>query len=178
MSIADIHVRAADFQARIRQRNLREHLVAVFLVPVFGWVGWIAPEPLVKIGAALIIAAIIYVSVRLATTARAASVRDLAHAESWVTFHRAELVRQHKALKDVWRWYISPFAPGMLLFLIGASFTADNPAPFFAKAMVFGLSLIFVGAVFAGVGWLNALAARRVQTAIDALDANVAWRAG
>jgi hypothetical protein len=125
----------------------------------------------VKIGAALIIAAVIYVSVRLATTARAASVRDFAVAESWVAFHRAELVRQHKALRDVWWWYLAPFAPGMILFFAGTSFTPDNPAPLFAKAIVFVFCLAFAAVVFAGVGWLNMIGARRVQAAIDALDA-------
>jgi len=171
MSIADIHVRAARFQDRVRGRNWREQIVAAFLVVIFGWIAWIVPDVLVKAGAVLIIVGVIYVSVRLATFARAGSPRDLALAENWVAFYRGELMRQYTALNSLWRWYLGPLVPGMVLVMAGGALTPDNPAPLFAKAIVLSLGLTFAGAVFWGVNWINKVAARRLKIEIDRLDA-------
>lgn len=171
MSIADIHVRAARFQAGVRQRNWREHIVAAVMVGVFGWIGWMAPDLAVKIGAALIVLGIVYVSVQLATKARAGSAQDLASAKTWAVFYREELMRQYMALRDVWRWYLAPLAPGLLVLMAGASFAPDRSAPLFAKAILFGVCLLIVAVVFWGVAWINLRAARQIKAQIDAIDA-------
>lgn len=171
MSIADIHVRSARFQSRVRNRNWRELIVAAFMVVTFGWIGWIAPDVIVRIGAGLIIAGLIYVSVALNTKARAGSAGDLAAANTWADFYRDELERQYVALRDVWRWYLAPLVPGLVVFLVGASLTPANPTPFFAKAIVLAFSLAFAAAVFAGVFWINQIGARQLKAEIDKLDA-------
>lgn len=171
MSIADIHVRSARFQSRVRNRNWRELIVAGLLVVAFSWIAWITPALFVKLGAALIIAGLIYISVALNTKARAGSAGDLAAANSWADFYRGELARQYTALRDIWRWYLAPLVPGMVVFMAGAAFTPDNPAPFFAKAIIFVLGMGFVALVFWGVYWLNITAARQLKTEIDKLDA-------
>jgi predicted membrane chloride channel (bestrophin family) len=171
MSVADIHVRSARFQAGIRQRNWREHIVAALLVVVFGWIAWITPDLIMKAGAVLSIIGLIYISVLLGTRARAGNARDLAAAKTWVAFYRGELQRQQEALQDIWSWYLAPLVPGMIVIAAGAAFTSDNPAPLFVKITLFVLVLLFCAAVFGFVYWINRRAARQLKSAIDKLDA-------
>ena len=171
MSVADIHLRSARFQAGIRRRNWREHIVAAFLVVAFGWIAWTTPYLVMKAGAVLSVIGIIYISVLLATRARAGDARDLAAAKTWVAFYRGELQRQYEALRDIWKWYLAPLAPGMILIAAGAAFASDNPAPLFAKIVLFVLTLSICAAVFAFVYWINRRAARQLKSAIDTLDA-------
>jgi hypothetical protein len=43
---------------------------------------------------------------------------DLALTAS-LEFHRRELVRQRDLLRSVWRWYIGPIVPGLVVFYAG-----------------------------------------------------------
>jgi hypothetical protein len=172
MSLADIHARAAHFQTRIRTRNLIEYAAAALVVTVFAWIAWEIPQPVVRAGAALIALGAIYVSWRLHAMARAASTEEMnAGAPSWADFHRAELVRQRQALSTVWRWYLAPFIPGVLVFVAGVAFAPEAGAPFWAGAATFAAGAGFVAVLFAAVGWLNARAVRRLDAEIAALDA-------
>ncbi len=170
MSLAEVHTRAAQFQSRIRLRNLTEYAAAAFVIVAFGWIGWIIPDPMVRAGALLVVAGTLYVCWKLYQLARAASGADQAAAYDLRTFHRAELTRQRAALASVWRWYLAPFAPGALVFLAGVSFSPANPAPLAAKATVFVLGLAFVSVIFAAVAWLNARAVKQLDAELAALD--------
>lgn len=171
MSLADIHDRAARFQSRVRTRNTLEYLAAAFVVACFGWTAASVPEPIVQVGAGLIIAGALYVCWQVYKLGRAATQDELhAGAQSWAAFHRAELTRQREALRTVWSWYLAPFIPGMLVFLVGVSFTSANPVPLVAKLVVLVLGAAIVGSVFAAVAWINALAVKKLDAEIAALD--------
>jgi hypothetical protein len=171
MSLADIHVHAQRFQSRIRSRNLIEYAAAAFVIIAFSWMAVIMPEPIVRVGAGLIVLGALYVCWKLHQLGRAATRSELdAGAQSWAAFHRAELLRQREALRTVCSWYLAPFVPGMLVFLAGVSFTAANPAPLPARLGVFLAALAIVAGVFAAIAWLNALAVKRLDAEIAALD--------
>jgi hypothetical protein len=172
MSLADIHTRAARFQSRIRTRNLIEYAAAALVVTVFAWIAWEIPQPVVRAGAALMALGALYVCWRLHAMARAASAEEMnAGAQTWADFHRAELVRQRQALSTVWRWYLAPFIPGVIVFVAGVAFAPELGAPFWAGAATFAAGAGFVAALFAAVSWLNARAVRRLDAEIAALDA-------
>ena len=78
---------------------------------------------------------------------------------------RSELVRQRDALRQVWVWYLLPFAPG--LFLI---YGADFFRPDGNVALSVGL---LAGTLGLGVliGWLNLRAARGMDAEIAKIDA-------
>jgi hypothetical protein len=79
-------------------------------------------------------------------------------------------VRQREALRTVWSWYLAPFVPGMLVFLAGVSFTEANPAPLSVRLGVFLAGLGIMAAVFAAIAWINALAVKKLDAEIAALD--------
>lgn len=170
MSLADIRARATRFQARIRWRNATEYAASIFVIGCFGWFAITIPSPIVQLGAAMIVLGTLYVCWKLYTLARAKTAGETDQAQAWAEFHRSELQRQRTALDTVWRWYLAPLAPGLLVFLAGATFAPDSPAPLPARAILFGLSVCFAGAVFAGVAWLNKQAVKTLDREIAALD--------
>lgn len=171
MTLADVHLHAQRFQARVRRRNMIEYVAAAFVIVFFAGTAVAAPAPVVQLGAALVVAAALYVCWQLYRMGRAASRSELeAGAQSWAAFHRAELVRQREALRTVWRWYLAPFVPGYLVFLAGVSFTEANPAPLAARLGVFVAALALMAGAFAVIAWLNARAAKQLDAQIAALD--------
>ncbi len=171
MTLADVHLHAQRFQSRIRTRNTIEYVAAAFVVTAFSWLALSMPEPIVQVGAGLIVAGALYVCWKLYQLGHAATRSELdAGAQSWATFHRGELTRQREALRTVWSWYLAPFVPGMLVFLAGVSFTEANPAPFPARLGVFLAGLGIMASVYAVIWLLNAVAVKRLDAEIAALD--------
>ena len=170
MSLADIHARAETFQARVRQRNWIEYVAALFVIGCFLWMAVTIPAPMVKAGALLIALGAAYVCWKLYQLGRSASKAEMDAAQSLSDFHRVELVRQRDALRTVWSWYLAPFVPGMVVFLAGVAFTEANPAPFPARLAVFLVGVGLMAAVFAAVGWLNALGVKKLDSENAALD--------
>ena len=168
MSLANIHVRAERFQSRVRLRNWIEYAAAALVVAVFGWTAWVVDVLPVRAGCVLIVLGVLYVVWKLATLARAASKRD--EGLSWAEFHRAELVRQRDALNGIWRWYLGPLVPGLVVFWLGVGAPASIDAPVWSRLAISLLGLGLGAAVFFGVAALNKAAARKLQAELDALD--------
>lgn len=169
MSPEELRKRAGAFQSRIRVRNITEYAASAFVVLAFGGVALAVPSIIVKVGAGLIILGTLYVVWQLHAMARAAGKAEVDAAQSLSRFHLGELKRQRAALATVWRWYLLPFVPGMLVFLGGVSFTPENPAPLAAKLAVFAMGAAIVGGLFAAIAWLNGRAVRALDAEIDAV---------
>ncbi len=147
-------------QRTVGRRNRRETIAAALVVVVFLAYAWIFPHWLTKLGALLTVAG---TGVLLWQLRRRASAREQpeALAAKLLQFHRGELARQRDALRSVWRWYVAPLMPGLLLFLCGRQIENGHwqASPF-----------VIVAAVMAGVVWINRRAAHRLQREIDTLD--------
>ena len=171
MPIEQIHASATRFQRRVRLRNLIEYAAGLIVVPSFAWQAIHGPNPLYKIGAALIVLGALVCLWQLHLRGGARRTPG-ASAASLTDFHRCELVRQQKALKSVWLWYLGPFAPGMALCL--TSFWLYPPAryalsPADGRASLMVATVVAV-LVFMTVFGVNRLGARRLQREIDKLD--------
>lgn len=168
MSLADIHERAERFQSRVQWRNWIEYAAGAVVVVAFGAIALATPDWGVRAGVALIIAGLSYTMWQLTIRAGAATKTD---GQTWVEFHRAELLRQHDALSSVWRWYLAPFLPGALVFILATAFSpVDNDLPFVARLAVLGMAIVWIAIVFGGVAWINARAAKKLEAEIAALD--------
>lgn len=170
MPLEEIRRKARGFQRTIRRRNMMEYAASILVLMVFGGVALIVPDWGVRAGAGLIMLGTLYVVWKLHTMARAAGAGEIDAALSLTAFHKGELLRQRAALATVWRWYLLPFVPGMIVFLSAVSFAPDNPAPLVAKLTVFLFSLGIVGALFAGIAWLNGRAVKALDAEIAALE--------
>lgn len=168
MSLTDIHERAERFQTRIRWRNAIEHIAGGIVVFAFSAIALATPDWGIRAGVALIIAGVAYISWQLVKRAGATAKPD---GQTWVEFHRAELVRQHEALSSVWSWYLAPLLPGMAVFALATAFSpVDNDLPLVARLAVLGLAIMWIAFVFGGVAWINARAAKKLEAEIAALD--------
>ena len=123
---------------------------------------WLFPSGFVKLGAALVVLGTLVVMWQLGRRAGARALpADLA--DSGLQFQRAQLARQRDALRSVWRWYLAPLVPGLVMFLWGVQGGRVGPI----ELVVDGL----VVSVLAWVAWINHRAAARLQREIEALDA-------
>jgi uncharacterized membrane protein YfcA len=164
--IEELRRRARRFHARIQRRNLIEYVAAILVVCSFGYVAYFADSLLVRLGCALIMLAAFYVVFQLHQRASARAPTPDAGAETYVSFHRAELQRQCAALESVWRWYLAPFVPGFIVFEFGVA--AVKPAIMWIPA---ALTVALMVGVFYGIWLINQFAARKLRCEIEALDA-------
>ena len=170
MSTAELTERSGRFQSKIQRRNITEYLAAALVIGVFGWLAVTVPVWSVRIGAVLIIAAAMFISWKLNQIASSGKAPSDATIENLASFHRRELERQRDALRSVWKWYLMPFVPGLVVFTVGTAIESGSGNPFWVTATIAAVSLAFNGAVFAGVWALNAHAARKLDDEIRALD--------
>src|SRR5580704_7408993 len=105
LTVDEVRSRAARFERRIHQRNVREYAVGAFFIAVFSGQLWRA-HGWHSAPAALLIAGIVYVLFQLH---RRTSVRPLpadVGIRGSIEFHRMELERQRDAMHATWRWYL------------------------------------------------------------------------
>ena len=170
MSIAELTARSETFRTRILWRNLIEYCAALLVIGIFGWMIYVIPVWSVKIGAGLIIAAALYISWRLNKIASTLEEENGMSAEHLIHYHQRALIRQRDALRSVWRWYLLPFVPGLVVFILGVTFAVPTEAPFWALALTALINLSFCAAIFGAVWALNVFAARKLDIEIQALE--------
>jgi hypothetical protein len=164
MSVDELRDRSQRLTRIIRRRNLREYAAAAVAIVVFGYMAWKAPLPMMRAAAVVSVAAVIFVVYHLHRhSAARAMAADMA-LTSCLAFHRGELERQRDLLRGVWKWYLGPMIPGLILFSLGPVLAHPEHA---SRALS-----IFAGSLglFALIGEANRYAANRLQARIDALE--------
>lgn len=173
MSVSELTAKSNRFHTRIQWRNITEYIAAALVIGVFGWIAFLVPVWSIKVGAVLIIAAALYISWTLHRIGGASPPTEPTSGQSLATHHRAALVRQRDALRSVWRWYLLPFVPGMLVFTLGTTLETASEIPLSATFASGAISLGFIAAIFYGVHALNVHAAKKLDAEIDRLDASM-----
>ena len=164
MPLEDIRANAGKFHSRIRARNLREYIGSLFVIAVFGFYIWIFPNPLMRLGSAMIIAGTLYMVWQLRKRGGSDPLPSVDSASAWIDYHRHALETQRDALRSIWKWYLAPFVPGLVVFLIGKA--QSLPHGVWLPAAI---GSVICAAVIAGIWVLNAWGARRLQRQIDEL---------
>jgi hypothetical protein len=166
MSLDEIRARSMKLQHTVRNRNLREYSAAVFVVILFGFYTWIFPNLVMKAGSVLIILGTLIVVWQLHKRGSAQASPLGVSVHEHIAFHRRELIRQRDALRSVPIWYLAPFVPGLVVFLVGLSLQAPST---WLSLLTIGAAAGFCALVFGLVWWLNKWAASQLQKQIDAL---------
>jgi hypothetical protein len=162
ITIDEIRVRATYFERRIQRRNMREYAatgvaVVVLTIQAWGAHGWHLAT------FALLMAGMAYAMFQLHRLGARSLPADTGTRAS-LEFHRLELERQRDALRTVWRWYLLPFAPGILMS-VGVKAIEHG-----ITAKLVGLTA-FIVLLFVGAWALNQSAARKLERRIQALKA-------
>src|ERR1035441_113308 len=128
MTINEIREKARKFQRKIYFRNLREYVAIAVVAAFFGYSMGKYP-PLMRAGAGLIIAGVLYVAYQLHRRGSSkTAAADLATA-SCLDFHRTELERQRDLLRGIWSWYLGPMIPGLALMVVAAGMANPGHLP-------------------------------------------------
>src|SRR5476649_1432122 len=109
MTIAAIHEKAHVFQSKVRRRNLIEYIACVVGIAGYAPALFQRNNWMMQAGAAMIIAAIVFIAWQLHRRASAAALP--VSSDTLIDFHRRELIRQRDALRSIAVWYIGPIVP-------------------------------------------------------------------
>lgn len=167
MSLEKIHQRAAKFEKRIWWRNVREYVGGAIAAALLGYDFVVSHNVLFRLAFASLIAGLAYMAYQLHRRASARTLpADLGMVNS-LQFHRSELERQRDFVSHIWRWYLGPLVPGLVILTV-ASAVANSSASGLVRLtladIVFATSLMLVWS-------FNARAARCLQTRINELYA-------
>jgi len=170
MTIERIRQEADVFQHRIWWRNVREYGAIAIVVIAFGlYFKWF-PNPVARVGSAMVIGGALYVAYQLHRRASSETMPAGDALENCLGFHRHELERQRDALQSVWRWSLVPLIPGLAVFVAGLAVQVPI-GPLRARIAFSVASLAVVGGIFWLVAKWSRNAARKLQTEIDNLRA-------
>lgn len=164
MSVDELRRRSRRLTRIVSRRNLREYVAAAVVVVAFGFMAWKAPLPLMRVADVLSVAGMIFVVYHLHRHGAARAMPADMGLTSCLQFHRGELERQRDLLRGVWKWYLAPLVPGMILVYLAAALAH----PEHASRAVWGLGGSLV--LFVLIGELNRRVAEKLQLRIDALE--------
>jgi hypothetical protein len=167
ISFEQLRNRAKKMDLHIRRRNCLEYVAAAFVVLASARYIYEYDTPLMQLGSALTIVAVLYIVWQLH---KRGSARTLPQGESplpWLESHKRQLERQRDALAGVWKWYIAPFVPGLSVFMAGRAL--ENPPGEWASVPVTIAGMVFLAT---GCAWLNHRKSRQLQLELDELESS------
>lgn len=168
LPLAEVRAGANKFYRFIFWRNFVEYAACVVVVVVFTSYVFVLPEPLQRVGSAMIVVGTFYVAWQLHRRASAVP-PERAGTMPLYAFMRAQMIRHRDALRSIFWWYMFPFLPGLALLLAGSMYAPDTHpnGPGWRDAV--GLTVI--AAVFFAIWWFNQRVVRKLQKGIDEIDA-------
>jgi hypothetical protein len=161
LSPEEIRTRAHDLDARVHRWRMVSGLTLALLLAKNVWEIWVDTDLLERAGDSMLAVGLVYVVYRFARHARTNAPSTLGRA-SCVEHYRAQLVRQYELSRDGWK-FILPFAPGIGLIVFGRAWQG-RPASQVAILILIALVM------FAGVLWVIARGARKLEREIAAID--------
>ena len=170
-TLEDARTGADRFHRLIRRRNRIEYAACALVVVFFGYGALFGmKDAITQAGAGLVVLGVCFVAWQLHSRASAVEPPAAETAQPILVHQRRQLARQRDALSRVGLWYLLPMLPGLALMLL-APVVRHGPG---ALGFGLGFAIAVNVAVFGGIWWLNHRIARKLQKAIDDLDALIA----
>lgn len=172
ITVEEMRTRSQTFEKKVSRRNLVEYIASAFVIGMFGWYAtWPEPAtPLWPIANVAIIIGTLVVVWNLHRIAGASGTPGEASLVSLIEHHRAGLVKQRDALRSVWRWYLLPFAPGLVLWFTALWVGSPDSREKLTFGLGLGLAALVSVAVSGFIVLANLIGAARIQRMIDELD--------
>ena len=163
MNIAQIELKAVQFQRQARSGDFVEYFGCALLVLSFGSFLWTAAHLLIRIGSLVMILVTLFAGFQLRKH-KAASLPSIDRVASpLLDFHRAELARRKYLLERSYRLVIGPLLLGLLVFT--ACLASDDPSHAATPWVLCGVTVV-MGVVMT---IYNRRQAKRLQQDIDEL---------
>ncbi len=172
ITVDEMRARSRTFNRKINRRNLIEYIAAGFVIAAFAWYATF-PEPATPLWPVANIALILGTLVVVWNLHRLGGVNSAPGNASLATLiehHRSGLMKQRDALRSVWRWYLLPFAPGLVLWFTALWVGTPDGESKSDFGLVLGLTALIS---IAGAGFIvliNLVGAARLQRMIEDLD--------
>jgi hypothetical protein len=163
-----IRQRAEEFQKRIRRRNYREYSAGTVVVAAFTFYVWKLHPLLMRVGSGLEVAGAVYLMYQIHKRGSAKALPTTMAPADCADFHRKELARQRDLCRSIWRWYLGPMIPGLIVFTLGVA--PAQPVHFPDHGAGWMLYIAVAVLVFYGAAYLNRRAAAKLQQQIEDLD--------
>lgn len=172
ITVEEMRARSLTFEKKIGRRNLVEYTAAGFVVVMFGWYATLPfpATPLWPIANIAIIIGALVVAWNLHRLAGSSETPGEASLVSLIDHHRSGLVKQRDALRSVWRWYLLPFAPGLVMWFVALWIGSPESGEKLTFGLGLGLAALASIAVAGFIIVANLIAAARIQRMIDDLD--------
>jgi hypothetical protein len=167
IQMEELRKKANGFQKTIHRRNLREYAAILLVGFFFSTIAFTGGNPIVRVGAGLIIVGSLYVGYQLFRKGSAKPVPGELGVTTCLDFHRRALEQQYELLRNVWPWYLAPLVPGLAISLGGNALALPNKVASLAVFVVGGTA---VALVFVGIARWNARAASRLLVEIESLN--------
>lgn len=165
-SLAEIRRRATNSTRRISWRNRREQVAGlVLLLGISTNIVRGGFDGLRDIGNLLALLGVAYVMYQIHTRGAVRPLPSALGMTAAAAFYRRELELQRDLLRSVWRWYLLPLLPGLLVFTVARGL--EQPA-YWSRTI---WNVAGGAVVLRLIVWMNMRAAGRVQQAITDLDA-------
>lgn len=148
--LEDARARAAALDADVRRRDRRESVVALVMAPLFLLMAVAATTAMSRIGALVVVAACLYIPMRLRAARRTFATAGLPVADALRTELR-QVQSQERLLGSATLWYFGPLGLGIGLYIAG------GPAPVTFRAVMIAALVVLYG----GLAAWNVRVARR-----------------
>jgi hypothetical protein len=162
MSLEEIRAKAKEFDMKVKRWSLVGGLTFAVLLVKNAWEVWTDVEVVERAGDSLMLLALLYVVYRFYRYAGTHLTPAKLGLTECAEHYRSQLVRQRELSRDGWT-YIVPFAPGIVLMVVGRMLQG-RPASQVA-ALIVGAMVLFVGVL-----WVIARSTRKLEREIAALD--------
>ncbi|MDE1150089.1 MAG: hypothetical protein PW843_26345 [Azospirillaceae bacterium] len=170
MTLNDIKAKAARFEHLVRHRARWQYGSAALSILLFCTYVWFMPGWMLKAGGALEMLAVLYTLTQIPRRAPPkATVADGRPVEV-VDAYRGALIHQRDEMTAVWRWYLLPYVPGIVLMAAGSGVAIHGGGDIGTAYAILALALT-IAALCLVVVWLaSLLGAARLQRRIDDLN--------
>lgn len=155
LNLKEMNQQIKKFEKTIAARNNREIAAAIFVIAGFGYYAFTIPSLLGKLGSIWTIGCGIWVIYKLKKVEAKQPGFDSQHSIKQQLVDYQEYVKtEQRLLNNILYWYLLPFIPGMVLFMLG---TGKEWSDLFVN-----FSIIFI--VFLAIYLLNKKAAKNKFT--------------
>ncbi len=112
-----------DINKKIKRRNVTEISAAALMIPIFAYMAFRYDQPLLKIGALVIVVGMFLIIYRLLTSRRRTPDINNTTVLDYLTDRQRYIKIQIKLISSVLYWYILPCYTGMILMFLGFNTT-------------------------------------------------------
>jgi len=149
----EMNTKIKQFEKDVKNRNKREIIVAIVLIPFSLFIAYETPHTLSKIGAIVLLLTSLWITYFLKTKSgiKQETIDNNTSLKEQLQLKKQSISREKQILENIFTWYLLPISTGLILYYAGLGLS--NTGGFFRLFVLFIVGI--------GVYFLNQKAARK-----------------